>query len=298
MKRNFDEVMEDLKETIYPSDFLVDFSKATNNISNNEINLNILNTLIGKENIEEVFESVIKKYPEVLSSIPILLATHENKIKSLSDSTNTLREAIKNKESEKIYSDYRIYNFKKPNQEIKEYSKYLKNSGLFDLLKDKKIKNLVDYVLGIEVGMDTNARKSRSGQIMETITEEYIKLIPDVEYLVQPKAKDIDNKYGTNLSRIYKATKKFDFAYISKVDGKIILVETNYYGAQGSKPNETARSYMRLNEDLKQIEGVRFVWITDGKGWIPSRNNLEDAYDVIEHLYIIKDLENGILGKI
>lgn len=298
MKRNFDEVMEDLKETIYPSDFLVDFSKVTNNISNHEINLNILNTLIGKENIEEVFESVIKKYPEVLSSIPILLATHENKIKSLSDSTNTLKEAIKNKESEKIYSDYRIYNFKKPNQEIKEYSKYLRNSGLFDLLKDKKIKNLVDYVLGIEVGMDTNARKSRSGQIMETITEEYIKLIPDVEYLVQPKAKDIDNKYGTNLSSIYKATKKFDFAYISKVDGKIILVETNYYGAQGSKPNETARSYMRLNEDLKQIEGVRFVWITDGKGWIPSRNNLEDAYDVIEHLYIIKDLENGILGKI
>ena len=114
MKRNFDEVMEDLKETIYPSDFLVDFSKVTNNMSNHEINLNILNTLIGKENIEEVFESVIKKYPEVLSSIPILLATHENKIKSLSDSTNTLREAIKNKESEKIYSDYRIYNFKKP----------------------------------------------------------------------------------------------------------------------------------------------------------------------------------------
>ena len=298
MKRNFDEVMKDLKETIYPSDFLVDFSKVTNNVSNHEINLNILNTLIGKENIEEVFESLIEKYPEVLSSIPILLATHENKIKSLSSSTSTLIEAIKNNESEKIYFDYKIYNFKNRNQEIKEYSKYLKNSGLFDLLKDKKIKNLVDYVLGIEVGMDTNARKSRSGQIMEKIIEEYIKLIPDVEYLVQPKAKDIDKKYGTNLSSIYKATKKFDFAYISKVDGKVILVETNYYGAQGSKPNETARSYMRLNEDIKQIKGVRFVWITDGKGWIPSRNNLEDAYDVIEHLYIIKDLENGILGEI
>lgn len=298
MKRNFNEVMEDLKETIYPSDFLVDFSKVTNNLSNHEINLNILNTLIGKENIEELFSSLIEKYPEVLSSIPILLATHENKIKSLSNSTSTLIEAIKNKESEKIYSDYKIYNFKNRNLEIKEYSKYLKNSGLFDMLKDKKIKNLVDYVLGIEVGMDTNVRKSRSGQIMETITEEYIKLIPDVEYLVQPKAKDIDKKYGTNLSSIYKATKKFDFAYISKVDGKVILVETNYYGAQGSKPNETARSYMRLNEDIKQIEGVRFVWITDGKGWIPSRNNLEDAYDAIEHLYIIKDLENGILGEI
>lgn len=259
MKRNFNEVMEDLKETIYPSDFLVDFSKVTNNLSNHEINLNILNTLIGKENIEELFSSLIEKYPEVLSSIPILLATHENKIKSLSNSTSTLIEAIKNKESEKIYSDYKIYNFKNRNLEIKEYSKYLKNSGLFDMLKDKKIKNLVDYVLGIEVGMDTNVRKSRSGQIMETITEEYIKLIPDVEYLVQPKAKDIDKKYGTNLSSIYKATKKFDFAYISKVDGKVILVETNYYGAQGSKPNETARSYMRLNEDIKQIEGVRFV---------------------------------------
>lgn len=298
MKRNFNDVMLDLKETIYPSDFLVDFKKVINNISKHEINLNILNTLIGKENIEELFQEIVKKYPEVLSSIPILLATHENKIKSLSDSTNTLLEAIQNRESEKIYSDYKIYNFKKMNQEITEYSKYLKNSGLFDLLKDKKIKNLVDYVLGIEAGMDTNARKSRSGQIMETITEEYIKLIPNVEYLVQPRAKDIDAKYGTNLSSIYKATKKFDFSYISKVDGKIILVETNYYGAQGSKPNETARSYMRLNEDLKQIDGVRFVWITDGKGWIPSRKNLEDAYDVIEHLYVIKDLQNGILEKI
>lgn len=298
MKRNFEQVISDLKETIYPSDFLVDFTKVTNNITKHEINLNILNTLIGKENIEDVFKTIVETYPEVLESIPILLATHETKIKSLSVSTTTLLESIKSRTSEKVYSDYKIYNFKNKNEDTKEYTKYLKNSGLFDLLKDKKIKNLVDYVLGIEVGMDTNARKSRSGQIMETITEEYIKLIPDVEYLVQPKAKDIDKKYGTNLSSIYKATKKFDFAYISKIDGKLILVETNYYGAQGSKPNETARSYMRLNEDLKQIEGIRFVWITDGKGWIPSRKNLEDAYDVIEHLYIIKDLEDGILEKI
>lgn len=298
MKRNFEQVISDLKETIYPSDFLVDFAKVTNNIIKHEINLNILNTLIGKDNIEEVFKTIVETYPEVLMSIPILLATHETKIKALSVSTTTLLESIKNRTSEKVYSDYKIYNFKNKNEDTKEYNKYLKNSGLFELLKDKKIKNLVDYVLGIEVGMDTNARKSRSGQIMETITEEYIKLIPDVEYLVQPKAEDIDKKYGTNLSSIYKATKKFDFAYISKIDEKLILVETNYYGAQGSKPNETARSYMRLNEDLKQIEGIRFVWITDGKGWIPSRKNLEDAYDVIEHLYTIKDLEDGILEKI
>lgn len=298
MKRDFDEVMSDLKDTIYPSDFLVDFEKVTNSIESHEINLNILNTLIGKENIEEVFENVVEKYPEVLLSIPILLATHERKIKSLSDSTSTLLKSIRNKESHIIYANYKIYDFENKNQEIREYSKYLKNSGLFDLLRDKKIKNLVDYVAGVEAGMDTNARKSRSGKIMEIITEEYIKLIPNVEYLVQPKAKDIDTKYGTNLSSIYKATKKFDFAYKSKVDGKIILVETNYYGTQGSKPNETARSYMKLNEDLKQIDGVRFVWITDGKGWKPSRKNLEDAYDAIEHLYIIKDLENGILEKI
>lgn len=298
MKRNFNEVMSNLKETIYPSDFMVDFSKVINNINEHEINLNILNTLIGKENIEEAFQAIIQKYPEVLSSVPILLASHESKIKSLSDSTNMLLEAIKNKQSENIYSNYKIYDFRKMNQELNEYSKYLKNSGVFDLLREKKIKNLVDYVIGIEAGMDTNARKSRSGKIMETITEEHIKLIPDVQYLVQPTAQYIDNKYGTNLSSIYKATKIFDFAYISKIDGKIILIEANYYGTPGSKPNETAKSYMRLNEDLKQIDGVRFVWITDGKGWIPSRKNLEDAYDSIEHLYTIKDLEDGILEKI
>lgn len=178
-----------------------------------------------------------------------------------------------------------------------DYAEFLRKSGLLELLKDKKIKSLVDYAIGIEVGMDTNARKSRSGKIMEAIVEEYIKLL-DIEYNSQIKNGDIDKKYGTTLCSIGKATKKFDFVYKSKNDNKIIVMEVNYYGTQGSKPNETAKSYIELNNKIKVMDNVKFVWITDGKGWLSSKTNLEDAYDEIENLYTLVDLENGILEKL
>ena len=95
-----------------------------------------------------------------------------------------------------------------------------------------------------------------------------------------------------------KQTKKFDFVYKSKNDNKIIVMEVNYYGTQGSKPNETAKSYIELNNKIKVMDNVKFVWITDGKGWLSSKTNLEDAYDEIENLYTLVDLENGILEKL
>lgn len=256
-----------------------------------------MNSLIGKENIEDEFIDLISYDPEIMKSIPILLATHETNFKVVNVPTAVILDNIKNKNFEIIDEQYICYDFGNINHPISDYAGFLKKSGLLDLLKNRKIKNLVDYAIGIEVGMDTNARKSRSGQIMELIVEEYIKLL-SVEYHTQMKSVDIDKLYGTNLCSIGKATKKFDFVYKSKVDGKIVLMEVNYYGTQGSKPNETAKSYIELNNKVNKIANTKFVWITDGKGWIPSKNNLEDAYDEIEHLYIIKDLENGILEKL
>ena len=110
--------------------------------------------------------------------------------------------------------------------------------------------------------------------------------------------KDIDKEYGTNLCAIGKATKKFDFVFKSPSNNELIVMEVNFYGTQGSKPNETAKSYVELNNEINKLNGVKFVWITDGNGWNKSRLNLEDAYDKIEHLYTIKDLELGVLEKI
>lgn len=180
---------------------------------------------------------------------------------------------------------------------VEDYASFLKESGLFDLISNRKIKNLVDYAIGIEAGLDSNSRKNRGGKIMEDIVEEFFKLAK-INYHKQMKYKDIDEMYGTNLCSIGKATKKFDFVYKSKNDNKVIVMEVNYYGTQGSKPNETSKSYIELNKEINSLNDVKFVWITDGNGWNKSRLNLEDAYDNIEHLYTIKDLENGILEKL
>lgn len=297
MKRDFEDVIKGLKNSITPTDFFVDYPKVYLNIKDYERHLNLLNSLIGKDNIEEEFIDLVSEYPEIMRSIPILLATHETKFNIINVPTMEMLNEIKNRHFNIIDEQYICYDFVQLNHPIEDYAKFLKKSGLLDLLKDKKIKSLVDYTIGIEVGMDTNARKSRSGQIMEAIVEEYIKLL-NVEYDVQMKSADIDKKYGTNLCSIGKATKKFDFVYKSKNDNKIIVMEVNYYGKQGSKPNETAKSYIELNNKIKEIDNVKFVWITDGKGWLPSKTNLEDAYDEVENLYTLSDLENNILEKI
>lgn len=297
MKRDFNDIMLSLKKSITPADFFVDFPKVYVNIKEYELHLNILNTLIGKENIEEEFAELIKQYPEVMRSIPILLATHEHKFNVINAPTMDMLNSIKNKNFEFLEEKFICYDFEEIDHPLEDYAEFLKSSGLFDLISNRKIKNLVDYAIGIEVGLDSNSRKNRSGKIMEDVVEEFFKLA-GISYQTQMKYKDIDKQYGTNLCSIGKSTKKFDFVYKSPNTNELIVMEVNCYGTSGSKPNETAKSYIELNSKINAMNGVKFVWITDGNGWTKSRLNLEDAYDNIEHLYTIKDLEDGILNKL
>jgi type II restriction enzyme len=297
MKRDFNELMLSLKKSITPADFFVDFPKVYVNIKEYELHLNILNTLIGKENIEEEFAELIKQYPEVMRSIPILLATHEHKFNIINAPTMDMLKSIKDKNFKFLEEKFICYDFEAIDHPIEDYAEFLKSSGLFDLISNRKIKNLVDYAIGIEVGLDSNSRKNRSGKIMEDVVEEFFKLA-GIHYQTQMKYKDIDEQYGTNLCSIGKSTKKFDFVFKSPNNNELIVMEVNCYGTQGSKPNETAKSYIELNDKIKAMNNVKFVWITDGNGWNSSRLNLEDAYDNIEHLYTIKDLEDGILNKL
>ena len=297
MKRDFNELMLSLKKSITPADFFVDFPKVYVNIKEYELHLNILNTLIGKENIEEEFADLIRQYPEVMRSIPILLATHEHKFNIINAPTVDMLKSIKDKNFKFLEEKFICYDFEAIDHPIEDYAEFLKSSGLFDLISNRKIKNLVDYAIGIEVGLDSNSRKNRSGKIMEDVVEEFFKLA-EIPYQTQMKYKDIDEQYKTNLCSIGKSTKKFDFVFRSPKNNELIVMEVNCYGTQGSKPNETAKSYIELNDKIKAMNGVKFVWITDGNGWNSSRLNLEDAYDNIEHLYTIKDLEDGILNKL
>ena len=297
MKRSFEEVMKSLKKTITPADFFVDFPKVYLNLKEHIVNLNILNSLIGADDVEQEFEELVQNHPEIMKSIPILLASHETKFDVINVPTTELIGDIKKKNYKTFEEKYICYDFKALNSDIKNYGKFLKSSGLLDLISNKKITSFVDYAIGVEAGSDSNSRKNRTGKIMEDIVEEFLKN-SNIKYYKQLKYKDIDSIFQTNLCSIGKATKKFDFVFKSKLNNELIVMEVNYYGKQGSKPNETAKSYIELNSKINKIDGVKFVWVTDGQGWNSSRANLEDAYDEIEHLYTIEDLQKNIIDKI
>lgn len=192
-----------------------------------------------------------------------------------------------------------MFKFNKMVYSIDDYVRFMKESGLFDLLQNHIINNLYDYVLGIEVGLDSNWRKNRGGHLMENLVESYIRKAGIKEYYKEMYISEIENKWNLNLSSISGnnvSTKRFDF--VIKTDNQVYVIETNFYSSQGSKLNETARSYKMLAEEAKKVNGLTFIWFTDGIGWKNARKNLEETFNELETLYNINDLENGILDKI
>ena len=284
MKRDFNEWLNKFKSSISNYTYYVDFEKIYKNVDKVKVELNILNSLIGSKNIEYEFEQILLKYPETLECIPLLLAVRSREI-FVKDEIN----------------EY-LFNFNKMIYSMKNYIKFMKESGLFDLLQNHIINNLYDYVLGIEVGLDSNGRKNRGGHLMEDLVENYIQKAgykKNDNYFKEMYTSDIENRWNIDLSILkgeIKATKRWD--YVIKTDRQIYVIETNFYATQGSKLNETARSYELLANKVKNINGLTFIWITDGTGWKNARKNLEETFNELDTLYNINDLEHGILTEI
>ena len=284
MTRNFNEWLSKFKTSISDYTYYVDFEKIYKNVDKVKVELNILNSLIGSKNIEEEFQNILVKYPETLECIPLLLAVRSREI-FVKDEIN----------------EY-IFKFDKMVYSMKDYIKFMKESGLFDLLQNHIINNLYDYVLGIEVGLDSNGRKNRGGHLMENLVESYIiksGYKKDVNYFKEMYLKDIEKKWDLDLSEMSghnTSTKRFDF--VIKTDKQVYVIETNFYSSGGSKLNETARSYKMLAQESKKLDGVTFIWFTDGTGWNSARKNLEETFNELETMYNIDDLENGILEKL
>ena len=284
MNRNFNEWLSKFKTSISDYTYYVDFEKIYKNVDKVKVELNILNSLIGSKNIEEEFQNILIKYPETLECIPLLLAVRSREI-FVKDEIN----------------EY-LFKFDKMVYSINDYIKFMKESGLFDLLQNHIINNLYDYVLGIEVGLDSNGRKNRGGHLMENLVESYIIKAgykKDVDYFKEMYLKDIEKKWNLDLSEMSGnnvSTKRFDF--VIKTDNQVYVMETNFYSSGGSKLNETARSYKMLAQESKKVDGVTFIWFTDGTGWNSARKNLEETFNELETMYNIDDLENGILDKL
>lgn len=282
--RNFSEWLLGFRDSIADYAYYIDFDKVHRNVDNIKVELNILNSLIGSKNIEEDFEKLINKYPETLKCIPLLLAVRSNEIYAIDGD-----------------GDY-TYNFKNPNLSVEQYKTFMRKTGLFDLMENHIVNNLVDYATGVETGLDSNGRKNRGGHLMENLVESFIQksgFVKDESYFKEMYIHQITDKWGVDLSAISnqgKTEKRFDF--VVKTPNMIYGIETNFYGSGGSKLNETARSYKTLALETDTIDGFTFVWFTDGKGWTSARHNLEETFDVMEHIYNIKDLENGIITEV
>ena len=284
MARNFNEWLSKFKTSISNYTYYVDFEKIYKNVDKVKVELNILNSLIGSKNIEEEFQDILIKYPETLECIPLLLAVRSREI-FVKDEIN----------------EY-LFKFDKMVYSIKDYIRFMKESGLFNLLQNHIINNLYDYVLGIEVGLDSNGRKNRGGHLMENLVESYIIKAgykKDVNYFKEMYLKDIEKKWNLDLSEMSgnnTSTKRFDF--VIKTDKQVYVIETNFYSSGGSKLNETARSYKMLSQESKKVDDVTFIWFTDGTGWNSARKNLEETFNELETMYNIDDLENGILENL
>ena len=282
--RNFNAWLSGFRDSIADYGYYIDFEKVHRNVNNIKVELNILNSLIGSNNIETDFENLINKYPETLKCIPLLLAVRANEIYAI--------------DSEGEFT----YNFKKPNLSVEQYKVFMRKTGLFDLIENHIVNNLVDYATGVETGLDSNGRKNRGGHLMENLVESFIQkagFVKDTSYFKEMYIHQITDKWNIDLSAISnqgKTEKRFDF--VVKTPNMIYGIETNFYGSGGSKLNETARSYKTLALETDTNDGFTFVWFTDGKGWTSARHNLEETFDVMEHIYNIKDLENGIITEV
>ena len=288
--RDFNAWLSGFRDSIADYGYYIDFEKVHRNVDNIKVELNILNSLIGSKNIEVDFENLMRKYPEVLKCIPLLLAVRANEIYCQDKNGGHLFQFDFGKCPPNSHAHYERYKY------------FMRETGLFDLLENHIVNNLVDYATGVETGLDSNGRKNRGGHLMENLVERFIQksgFVKDDTYFKEMYIHQITDKWDIDLSAISnqgKTEKRFDF--VVKTANMIYGIETNFYGSGGSKLNETARSYKTLALETDTIDGFTFVWFTDGKGWTSARHNLEETFDVMEHIYNIKDLENDIITEV
>ena len=269
MADRFNDFMKPLKETHFSLKDYVDFPKVTANVEAISIKLNQLNYLIGQEDMAKAVERLWEENPKVFSVLDILIAVRTKDKKKAIDENGNIH----------FVSDY----FTSPEQ----VTKFLNDTGLTEVFQKKQIKNLVDYVFGVEVGLDSNARKNRGGHIME----ELVANIFDKHGISYKQ-----EVYYTEFPEIVRAlgadNKRFDF--VVKAKDKTYLIEANFYTGGGSKLNEVARSYSELAPKINAVHGFEFVWITDGIGWESARNKLEEAFAHIPSVYNLTNIQEFI----
>jgi len=284
MDKTFTDLIDTFKSSIKTWDYFVNWQKVFANSSELEIALNKLNYLLGKENLENEFKKLYASNPDVVKALPVLLAVRENKLEVFDKDTK----------------DSEFFDFTGTENDPNKYYEFLEKSGLARLFQKDGVKNLVDYVLGVEVGLDSNGRKNRGGTLMEEIVETFISEFSakhGFEYLAQARAKDVKDKWGYEIE-VDKSVRSFDFAVFNPKNKKIKLFETNFYNGGGSKLKAVCGEFRSLYDELTK-QNIDFVWITDGLGWKTAKHPLEETFNHNKkQVFNLNMLEDGILEEL
>ena len=269
MNTDFDTFMSQLRETNATLGFFCDFKKIANNVEDIAISLNMLNYLIGKEDLRAAVEALWKRDKTVFDVMDILIATREKDNKMFFDETGQFR---------KVHSLF---------QSVDGIMEFLEGTGLADVFRNQEIRDLEDYVFGVETGLDTNARKNRSGDITESLVKRLF-TNAGIDFRQQVSS----NEFPAVATALGADQKVFDF--VITTDTKTYLIEVNFYSGGGSKLNEVARSYTDIAPKINAVDGFEFVWITDGIGWNSARNKLMEAYIAIPRIYNLSTINRFI----
>lgn len=264
MKKDFNLFISQLQETNQTLDFFCDFDKISENVAEVEMSLNTLNYLIGKDDLTRCVSDIWKRDSAAFEVLGVLIAVRDGGSKTVVD----------NKGNMVLLKSYF--------ETAEKVVDFLRETGLADVLRSRRIKNLVDYVFGVETGLDSNARKNRSGHIMENTVARIFK---DKGVCFK---KEVYSSEFPELSVLGLDEKRFD--YFIETTEKKYLIEVNFYSGGGSKLNEVARAYMELALKVNSVAGFEFVWITDGVGWKSARSKLEEAYNAIPSVYNLTNI--------
>ena len=269
MNKDFDKFMSQLQETNQTLDFFCDFDKIAANVENIKLSLCMLNSLIGTTDLRRSVETIWNRDRSAFSVMDMFIAVRSEG-----------KKAVLNSAGECIILD-RLFT------SVDGVVEYLEGTGLADIFRERRINDLVDYVFGIETGLDSNARKNRSGHVMEGMVADILK-----KHGVKFR-QEVYSTEWTNLQRVLGDDEK-EFDFVITTDAKTYVVEVNFYNSGGSKLNEIARSYSDIGPKINSVPGFEFVWITDGVGWKSARNKLQEAYNIIPSIYNLVSIEDFI----
>ena len=288
-EERLEEFLSTLSITNRTPEYYVNWKKVDRETKKYELELNTLNYLIGKDDIYIEALDLFTKQPNLLKATPSLIASRDRVLDILT---------IDNDDN----MSFEQLNFKTIDaSRIDDYMKFIEQSGLLMFLQHHANRSLVDYVYGVETGLDSNARKNRSGTTMEGILERHISKIAqeqNLEWKAQATAQFIKEKWGVTVP-VDKSERRFDVAVYSKENHKVWLIETNYYGGGGSKLKAVAGEFTELSQFVvKSDDDVEFVWVTDGQGWKTAHLPLAEAFSHITNVFNLEMLREGFLSEL